>query len=61
MITFNWVEGHRMPQPDFNNRKVCRDFDALKGWTVENKVDSELDAFDEPPPGAVVLPNPEVI
>jgi hypothetical protein len=50
-----------MPQPDFNNRKVCRDFDALKGWTVENKVDSELDAFDEPPPGAVVLPNPEII
>ncbi|KAF1970898.1 hypothetical protein BU23DRAFT_375051, partial [Bimuria novae-zelandiae CBS 107.79] len=41
VVTFNWVEGHKMPQPDFNNKKVCRDFEALREWTVENAVDSE--------------------
>ena len=58
MVTFNWVEGHRMPQPDFNNRKVCRDFDALRGWAVENGVDTEafFRAADKPPPGAVIVP-----
>jgi hypothetical protein len=58
MITFNWVEGHRMPQPDFNNNKVCRDFEALRHWAVENGVDSEsfFKAADKPPPGAVIVP-----
>ncbi|KAL1610645.1 hypothetical protein SLS60_002315 [Paraconiothyrium brasiliense] len=58
MVTFNWVEGHRMPQPDFNNRKVCRDFDALREWTVENGVDSDefFKAANKPPPDAVIVP-----
>ncbi|KAF9729577.1 hypothetical protein PMIN06_007616 [Paraphaeosphaeria minitans] len=58
MVTFNWVEGHRMPQPDFNNKKVCRDFDALREWSVENGVDSDgfFRAADKPPPGAIIVP-----
>lgn len=58
MVTFEWVEGHRLPQPDFSNRKVCRDFDALRDWTVKNGVDSErfFGAADGPPFGAVIVP-----
>jgi hypothetical protein len=41
IVTFNWVEGHRMPQPDFNNKKVCRNFDKLRDWTVKNSIDGE--------------------
>ncbi|KAF2025185.1 hypothetical protein EK21DRAFT_104136 [Setomelanomma holmii] len=58
MVTFNWVEGHRMPQPDFNNRKVCRDFDALRDWTVESGIDGNtfFKVANKPPPDAVVVP-----
>lgn len=57
MVTFNWVEGHRMPQPDFNNQKVCRDFEALRGWAVENGVDKQaLELLGHPPPDAVIVP-----
>jgi hypothetical protein len=57
MVTFNWVEGHGMPQPDFGNKKVCRDFEALRDWTVDNGVDSDrvFEAMNGPPDGAVVL------
>ncbi|KAH7078109.1 hypothetical protein BKA63DRAFT_440560 [Paraphoma chrysanthemicola] len=58
MVTFNWVEGHRMPQPDFSNKKVCRDFDSLRSWTVENAIDGDafFKAATKPPPGAVIIP-----
>ncbi|CAI6332872.1 unnamed protein product [Periconia digitata] len=58
MVTFNWVEGHRMPQPDFSNNKVCRNFEALREWTIANGVDSDhfFKAADKPPADAVVIP-----
>lgn len=58
VVTFNWVEGHRLPQPDFNNKKVCRDFDSLRDWTVANGIDGQafFDGVDGYPPEAVVVP-----
>jgi hypothetical protein len=57
IVTFNWVEGHRMPQPDFNNNKVCRDFDVLRDWAKENGIDGDefFRVAREPPVGAVVV------
>jgi hypothetical protein len=57
IVTFNWVEGHRMPQPDFNNNKVCRDFDVLRDWAKENGIDGDefFRVATEPPVGAVVV------
>lgn len=57
LVTFNWVEGHRMPQPDFNGKKVCRDFDGLRTWTIENgfEVDDWFEELKKPPEGVVVL------
>jgi hypothetical protein len=57
MVTFNWVKGHRMPQPDFSNRKVCRDFEGLRTWTKENGFDAEewMREMEGPPDGAIVL------
>jgi hypothetical protein len=58
MITFNWVQGHKLPQPDFSNRKVCRDFDALLNWADSNGLSYEeyLGTFTEPPVDAVFVP-----
>lgn len=56
IVTFNWVEGHKLPQPDFNNKKVCRDYEALRGWARENGIaDGALDMLRGPPEGAVIL------
>ncbi|KAH8597064.1 hypothetical protein B0O99DRAFT_541572 [Bisporella sp. PMI_857] len=60
MITYNWVEGRSMMLPDFENNKVCRDFDAILDWTNKNGVlmdESRLRAMS-PPPGALRVPNP---
>lgn len=59
LITFNWVEGWDQPFPDFANRKVCRDFDALHAWVTDHAMDSEtLQQMKTPPPGYTVLPAP---
>jgi hypothetical protein len=59
LVTFNWVEGRSMMMPDFANKKVCRDFDALLGWVGETGVamnETQLRAMS-PPPGARRVPN----
>jgi hypothetical protein len=32
MITYNWMEKMEIPQPDFDVKLQCRDWDALKQW-----------------------------
>lgn len=59
MITYNWVEGRDMMMPDFNNNKVCRDFEAVLGWVNDNGVhfnETQIRAM-KPPPDAVRVPN----
>ena len=60
IVTFNWVEGRSMMFPDFENQKVCRDFDAILGWVNANGVEMDnarLKAMT-PPPDAIRVPNP---
>ncbi|KAG2068291.1 hypothetical protein BDR04DRAFT_1232905 [Suillus decipiens] len=38
MITWNWVEGHTVPYPNFNTRHQCRNFEKIIDWSVENAV-----------------------
>ena len=60
IVTFNWVEGRDMMFPDFENNKVCRDFDTLLGWVDENGVkmgEDNLRAL-KPPAGALRIANP---
>lgn len=42
LITSNWVEGQRLPFPDFNINHQCRDFDTIRDWHTMNEVKSEL-------------------
>ncbi|TDZ19358.1 hypothetical protein Cob_v007661 [Colletotrichum orbiculare MAFF 240422] len=59
MITFNWVDKWEQPFPDFMNRKVCRDFDALLGWVNGNAMDPRVfRQMKTPPPGWPVMPEP---
>jgi len=59
MITYNWVEGRDMMMADFNNNKVCKDFDAVLKWVDENGVrmnETQIRGM-KPPPGAMRVPN----
>ncbi|KAL3420219.1 hypothetical protein PVAG01_08718 [Phlyctema vagabunda] len=44
ILTSYWVVGRDLPMPDFYSRHQCRDFNALKSWTMENRVVGELEA-----------------
>ena len=60
IITYNWVDGRDMMFPDFENHKVCRDFDALLGWVDENGVQMDESRYKamKPPSGTQRIPNP---
>ncbi|CAI0642489.1 unnamed protein product [Colletotrichum noveboracense] len=59
MITFNWVENWDQPFPDFMNRKVCRNFDALLDWVNDNAMDPQIfQRMKTPPSGWPVLSEP---
>ncbi|KAJ9349439.1 hypothetical protein DTO282F9_825 [Paecilomyces variotii] len=59
VILFNWVEGWNQPFPDFKNRHVCRDFEALLDYVNDHSVPVEVfQAMKEPPEGYVRLPEP---
>ncbi|KAG2059392.1 hypothetical protein BDR06DRAFT_949446 [Suillus hirtellus] len=38
MITWDWVQGHKIPYPNFNTRHQCRDFEKVLDWAVEHAV-----------------------
>lgn len=38
MITWDWVQGYKIPYPNFNTRHQCRDFEKVLDWTVEHAV-----------------------
>lgn len=38
MITWDWVEGHHDPYPNFNTRHQCRDYEKILDWAVEHAV-----------------------
>ncbi|OAA60805.1 hypothetical protein ISF_05844 [Cordyceps fumosorosea ARSEF 2679] len=38
LLTFNWVEGHKGPFPDFEVTRKCWDYDRLLEWQDEHRV-----------------------
>lgn len=38
VFTFAMLPGYDDPWPDFNTDHVCRNFDAIKNWAIENTV-----------------------
>ncbi|KAI5855374.1 hypothetical protein BZA05DRAFT_334278, partial [Tricharina praecox] len=39
VITYSWVEGREHVLPDFSNTHRCRNFDKVRDWVLENKMD----------------------
>lgn len=33
ILTYNWVQHWDTPTPNFNTKHICRDFDAILGWS----------------------------
>ncbi|OGM45147.1 hypothetical protein ABOM_006678 [Aspergillus bombycis] len=61
VILFNWVGGWTQPFPDFRNKHVCRDFEALLAYVNENSLATEVfQAMKEPPDGYPVQPDPSI-
>ena len=46
VITHHYIEQRDTPWPDFNTPHMCRDFDAILEWTVNNQV---ADFYPNPP------------
>lgn len=38
LLTYNWVEGHERPFPDFDLTRKCWDYEALLTWQDEHKL-----------------------
>jgi hypothetical protein len=57
MITWYWVQGHRVPYPNFNTRHRCRNFEKIIDWSVEHAIhidESEVIRFED----TVDIPKP---
>ncbi|KAK5994497.1 hypothetical protein PT974_04974 [Cladobotryum mycophilum] len=40
LITFNWVEEHELPFPDFDIKRKCWSFDRLKEWQDKHRIEA---------------------
>lgn len=60
VITYNWLEGQRFPDPDFSINKVCRNGETLLQFQREHMVENLIEARKamKRPDDAVVLPLP---
>ncbi|KAG2127970.1 hypothetical protein DEU56DRAFT_819681 [Suillus clintonianus] len=50
MITWDWVQGHKIPYPNFNTRHQCRNFEKIMDWHVEHAIHiekSEVTRFED--------------
>lgn len=50
IVTYDWLDNHRRPFPNFNVQHECRSFDAVNDWARERS----LDIFDN---SSLVHPN----
>jgi hypothetical protein len=50
MITWDWVQEHDTPYPNFNTRHQCRNYDKILDWAVEHAIHidkSEVTRFED--------------
>ncbi|KAG1857181.1 hypothetical protein C8R48DRAFT_607603 [Suillus tomentosus] len=38
IITWDWVQGHPIPYPNFNTRHQCRNYEKIMDWAAEHAV-----------------------
>ncbi|TAQ87319.1 hypothetical protein B7494_g4369 [Chlorociboria aeruginascens] len=58
LLTYNWVEGHDAPHPNFNIPRQCRNFEAVKKYALDHALDgSNLPKgyFMKPKDGILIL------
>lgn len=36
LLTWDWVQGHNIPYPNFNTRHQCRNYKKLSDWSIEH-------------------------
>ncbi|KAG2063638.1 hypothetical protein BDR04DRAFT_1111304, partial [Suillus decipiens] len=50
LLTWDWVEGHDIPYPNFNTLHQCRDYEKILDWSAKHAVhvpDSEVTRFED--------------
>ncbi|KAG2126596.1 hypothetical protein DEU56DRAFT_915983 [Suillus clintonianus] len=50
MITWDWVQGHSVPYPNFNTRHQCRNIEKIMNWNIEHAIhinESEVTRFED--------------
>ncbi|KAG2346599.1 hypothetical protein BDR05DRAFT_959527 [Suillus weaverae] len=50
MITWDWVQRHSFPYPNFNTRHQCRNYEKILDWAVKHAVHidkSEITRFED--------------
>lgn len=58
LVTSQWVADREAPWPDFNTKKVCRDFDGILAWTKAHQLAKGTPMWPSKPPGAKSLAFP---
>ena len=58
VYTFNWVQNHSSPSPNFNTKHKCRNFDDVLAWSKAHRVPKPKNGRMEKPKDAVELPFP---
>ena len=54
MIPNYWVEGRRIPMPDFYAVYRCRNFESLQQWFSAHEVKENVAEFDTPAPDEMI-------
>jgi Asp-tRNA(Asn)/Glu-tRNA(Gln) amidotransferase B subunit len=61
LITYNWINNHYQPHPNFNVQHKCRDFDAAMEWTIQRRINAsslEQNYFTRPEEAVVEFDEP---
>jgi hypothetical protein len=57
LVTFRWVDGEEIPEPDFNTPHMCASYDKLLEWNKANEAILEVNDIKwKKPTGAVTVP-----
>lgn len=54
IVTFNWVEGHESPMPDFSTVHRCRKVENVLGWAREKERERKVAGSVRRPPEGVM-------
>jgi hypothetical protein len=58
LVASHWITNADHPWPDFNTKKVCRDFDGILDWVLEHQAPPGTAMIPKKPHGVKVLAAP---